>query len=386
MFLPGIASGGSTPRWAFLAVLVPIILFSIKVRLTLPHIFLGLLISYGALSFFWSTVGYDWALEMSRFLIVFGLFLIGSSLQSLRPIIIGCAIGLAINSIVVIAQVYGWQGIQQTVSPGGLFLNKNLGGEIAALILIGALYERIWWAIPLVLPSFILPHSRGSYAAFGAVALLWAFQKHPKTLVVLVSVAVFLFGYLYIIYPDGAVAERFSIWADVLDGSSWFGHGLGQLYSTYPEYASRVDTLAQRPEHAHNDLLELWYDLGIGSIVVIAFVRCLWRGTLQAEKAILVAFFVEGLFNFPLYMPATAALFALVAGSLAGSGPSLRDDINACRSLFRKSVAGFARFQDSDCSHENGRETVPIGIQDTKWDGICLRSGSQHGSPARENL
>ena len=64
-----------------------------------------------------------------------------------------------------------------------------------------------------------------------------------------------------------------------------------------------------------------------------------WRGQLKTERAIILAFIVEGLFAFPFYIPTTAAVFAIVAGRLSAHGPLLRDDFHACRVALRRRMA-----------------------------------------------
>lgn len=375
LFWPGIASAATTPRWAFLAIVVPVVLFSVKeIRLTSSHILLALIIAWVSIGFFWSTVSYDWMLGFSRLLIVAGTFLIGAQLQSLRPLLVGASIGLMLNSVLVIAQVYGFHSIQQVVSPAGLFMNKNLLAEFAGLVLVGVVYERIWWAIIPVLPSVILTESRGVYVTLISVVALLVFRKRPTVVVYLLAASIAVFGTYYLSHFDGSVMERLAIWRDTFAGYSWLGRGLGQFYVTYPEYATLVDTLAQRPEHVHNDLLELGYELGVGASMVIAFVVVTWRAALPTERAILLAFGVIGIFSFPFYMPATAAIFALVAGRLARAGASLRNDLDACRMAFRRSCAVSTRFFYSSLSLGERQQTIPPGISDQERASVSLHS------------
>jgi len=123
-----------------------------------------------------------------------------------------------------------------------------------------------------------------------------------------------------------------------MDNLTWFGHGWGQFYSTFPQHAVHIDTFLERPEHAHSDAIEIIYELGVGCVFAIAFLWSIGRTALATERAILAAFLVEGLFGFPFYMPATVAVFAIVAGRLAAAGPSLRDDLNACRAAIRNGM------------------------------------------------
>lgn len=380
LFWPGIAGAATTPRWAFLAVVVPAVLWFRQIKnITLAHLLLGCFLAWGGVSFFWGTVGYDWALTYAHFLMMAGLFVIAAEMKSVRGMIAGATVAMAVNSAVCYAQIQGWQGLGQLVKPGGLFLNRNVGSETAALLLIALVYKRMWWGIPLVLPSFIMQNNRGATAALIVVAALALLRTRPKILVAVVSVAAAFVSLHYIKYWDGPVDERFSIWFDTIDGYRWLGHGLGQFYGTYPSVATRIDTLAQRPDHAHNDLLELGYELGIGFVFVLAFVRSIWRNSLATEKAVLIAFAVEGMFGFPLYMPTTAAIFAVVAGRLAGAGPSLRDDLYAGRRLLRNWLERISDFCRGGKEHADGRPAVSAGIPHQELGWLPVRSGDREG-------
>jgi hypothetical protein len=97
---------------------------------------------------------------------------------------------------------------------------------------------------------------------------------------------------------------------------SFFGQGLGSFYHLYSWF-----------EHAHNDLLQVTYETGfLGILLFLGFMAyCLWSGPLP-ERLVLLAFLVEGLFDFPLYMPSTSFLAALAAGSILRSRDPVRLD------------------------------------------------------------
>lgn len=338
LFLPGISSPSVSVKWSFLALVVPLYLFLVRdIRIAVSHIFLGCILLYAAVSFMWSTVGYDFLLQYSHLLMIVGLFIIGSSLKSLRPLLIGTSIGLGINSVFVVLQFYSINLVQQATSPAGLFMNKNLLAEFAALVLVGLLYEKMWWWTIPVLPCLVFTEARGAILAIVVGIVL----KLRRSAVILSSMAAI--GLLYgLLNYDASMAQRIEIWWDTFSNLTWFGHGWGQFYSTYPEHAANMDTLLARPEHAHNDLMEMIYELGIGSVFIVGFIVSLWRSRLSTELAILAAFMVEALFGFPFYIPTTAAVFAIVAGRLCGAGPSLCDDFYACRMAVHGSMEKLA--------------------------------------------
>ena len=168
-----------------------------------------------------------------------------------------------------------------------------------------------------------------------------------------------------------------SIWRDTIRGMQWFGNGLGQYYITFPHYSILLDTLLARPEHVHNDYLEIVYEFGLGSVFVLVFGWSISRSSLPAERAMAMAFAVEAFLAFPLYMPTTAAVFALVAGRLAVSGPSLRDDLIAGRMALRNRMERIAKFCRGGVPYPVGGRPVSSGIPHQELGWIPLHRREQ---------
>lgn len=363
LFLPGIASAATTPRWAFLSVVVFLCLLFIKTtRITLSHILVVLFVLYCGMSLAWTPVIPDGVQALWKGIVLAGLFWLAAEVKSIRPVLIGAALGLTINSGVVIAQTLGWHRLPEIVSPGGLFMNKNMGAEIAVMVLVGVVAERLWWTIPGLLPSVFLPDARGALVALGAVVLAWIGGLFPRAVTIVCALIAASIGGYFILHYDSSVAQRFSIWFDTIAGFGFWGNGIGSFYSEYPHFATRVDTLLERPDHAHNDLLELIYELGLGASIAVAFFVSCYRTRAATERSILLAFFVEGCFSFSLHMPATAALFCFAAGRLAGAGPSLRDDIHAGRNSIRARLVVLSELCNGHRQSEKGGQDIPAGI------------------------
>jgi hypothetical protein len=335
-----------------LMLMIPAVQFLLKpARVTLSSILLLVCLAYATLSFLWAPFHYEFLYGYSHLLLLAGAFLVGASIQSLRPVLIGSAVGLGINSLFVCIQLYGWSIVPQVASPAGLFMNKNLLAEFSVLILLGLFYERLWlWIIP-VLPCVILTSGRGALVALVA-GLLLALPLWLGWMIAIVGVGA---GISYSFFAtDPSMLQRFDIWMDTLQSLTWFGHGWGQFYITFPQFATHMDTLLQRPEHAHSDILELIYEIGLGIILIVAFVASLWRNKLIPEQAILLGFLVEGLFGFPLYIPTTAVVFAIVAGRLSTAGPSLCADFNAGRDSLRIRMAALTGLPYSQSGTRDG--------------------------------
>lgn len=383
IYSPGIASAATTPKWAFLSIAVPVaILLRRTSKVTLAHVLIASLVLYAIVSLAWTTVFFDGINVTWKLILFTGLVWIGAEVKSIRSMLVGASLALWINSIVVIAQVHGWHGIPEVVSPGGLFLNKNMGAEFAVLILVGLICERIWWPIPGLMPSIIyvmFPNgpARGAWLALGIVCIGWVGSKFPRIVTVLLGLGLTAIAGHYILSYDSSVSQRMDIWADTVSGFKTWGNGIGSFYVDYPHYATHMDTLKERPDHAHNDFLELVFELGIGSLLAVAFFLSVYRVRLATERSIVLAFLVESCFGFPLAMPATFAAFAFSAGRLAGAGPSLRDDLVRGRDLLRAWLVGIAKFCRGDDQPEKRRTDFSAGISDQKCPVVyvdCLPS------------
>ncbi len=240
---------------------------------------------------------------------------------TLRQVYAAMAIGLTINSGVAIAQVYGWDFLSQANVPAGLFFNRNFGGEIAAMVLTGVIASRLWWAIPGILPTLVLSHCRGAWLALGVagIVLIWQYNRLAAASVGAVSAAA---GATYWL-GGSSIEQRFAVWRDTWDGVTFWGRGIGAFFTTFPEHSTRLDPLVFRPSTAHADLINLTYELGPGVLLLIGLLVYCLRAPLRAEHYVLIVFLTEGLVGFPLYLPATAFLAALVLGSLCRDRPEL---------------------------------------------------------------
>ena len=364
VFWAGTSNAAATPRWALLAIVIPIALVFTRIRVTSAHIVYVAFLLFAALSLSWSLVRYDALNALALYAMLGGVFFVAAQQTSLRPVYIGCALGLVVNAGVLIAEYYGWVAWPEVVPPGGLFMNLNLGSEFAALILVALIAERMWWFLPGPLATLLFQHNRGAAVALCAVASLYLFRFNRLAAVLLVSLSVGG-GLTYAVVGnlDASTEQRLRIWHDTIDGLTWRGRGIGSFYTTYPDKATREDTLAARPDHAHNDLLELTYELGPGVFAFIAFLWLTLRVNLWTERLVLWAFLVEGLFGFPLTMPATGFVFAAVAGRLCGSGPSLRSDFERGRVVLRRRILAFRDRRRFDGAAEIGRAGVPPELQ-----------------------
>lgn len=323
IYWPGIMGAPSTPRWALLSVAVPLLLWAVRIRLTLPSLVGGLFLAWCALSLLWTPDVYDGLHALWKFAILAGLFCWGMQ-QDPRPVFIGLGIGVTVNSVLMVAQAFGLDeglGIHQKSIPGGLFGNGNFAAEFAVLTLMGLIGYRLWWLTPFPVVAIMFTSARGAVVALAAAFLGWLWTKSRLASAALALAGVALGWFMlscsgHCVGHGGTGPQRLMVWNDTLGLITWHGQGIGSYLMSYPQHRFVF-------EHAHNDLLQIAAETGIGVFLFAAFLAFVAMGEGLTERLILLAFMVIGLVGYPLYLPGTAFVAALVAGRLCRSWPDL---------------------------------------------------------------
>jgi O-antigen ligase len=356
LYWPGIAGAATTPRWGLLAIVLPLLLLGRpKQEITAGHILGFLFLAWSAVSVLWTPNKLDGLYECAKLIILAQAFCMGCSVN-LRSCVGGMAVGLLPSTVLLMIEPWYPDLVYRTTTHAGLFINSGSLGEISALVLIGLVYglgteadesgkpqdradsllSRIWLHVrhrPLtallivgILPCVIIPQSRGSWLALIAAFTLWLWSKSKLAAIGLVVAALILFTYsLHIAFHISSVTQRIGLWSDAISGLTWLGHGIGSLWTDYAPLSNTLDIFKERPEHIHNDWLEIVFEGGvIGAALLVGFVAIVIRAS-GVERAILVGFGAEALVGFPLHVPATAFLAALALGSLVGGRSSIRD-------------------------------------------------------------
>lgn len=321
-FYRGIHDVAAMPKWVALGFLVPLVLIKINVRMTALHYWGAALVILSTVSLLWTEIVYDGVYEIWHLLLLAGVFLIAAELDSIEWPLMAFTLGTGVSGIVAILQVFGifWIETLHNGYASGLFLNQNFMAEAcAAAIVIAA--SRKWW--PLVVmnaPGVVFVGARGAILGLMAAAFVWLWQRNRRSSFVLVMLlAVTMAGLTFYKRGDniGSVNERLAIWADTWDGVTFFGHGIGSFFTQYPVKATRIDVALNRSEYAHNEALNILFELGLpGLVVVSGFVWVLWARAGIDERMVLACLGAIALVGFPLRLPATAFCFALVAGGV----------------------------------------------------------------------
>jgi hypothetical protein len=313
--LSPLPDGSVGARWAVLSVGVPLLLCYAPTHCVMIAL---AVVAWPAVTLAWSPdplVGVElwW-----HFLLLAAVVAIAP--VNMRPVYLAIGIGLAINSAVVVQQLGGAEPVEHLagMNATGLFFNKNQQNDFVALATIGLLsVGPVGWALAAVaaLPLTVAPLSRAPLMALCSAGAAAAGRRWP----LLIPAGVVLAAGLLLAFvgmPGRLVsnAQRAQTWLDMAGNLTFFGHGLGSFQWAYPEM-----------EYAHSDMLQIVYELGAPGIAAMIAGICyiLWSGP-GIERLVVLAFMVEGLFDFVLYQPATGFLAALAAGHILRVRAGLR--------------------------------------------------------------
>jgi hypothetical protein len=180
------------------------------------------------------------------------------------------------------------------------------------------------------LPTFALGN-RSPWLAVGVcgVAYLWQRSRVLGGIALAALPAALYVGSLPIwvhAHIFDSVWERAGTWQDTLSGFTMFGRGLGSFIATFPLFQHHTSALFLRFEEAHNDPLQIIYELGIGGLVLIGLIG--WQITKANRSPAwygLLAFIIEGLFGFPLIKPVTSIIAFACAGAVFGRRDFVRE-------------------------------------------------------------
>lgn len=331
VYWPGLVSAAVAPRWAVVIVGCSLALALGKAPLmrapSLGHLFGALFLLYALLSTAWSLSPLDSIGSEAQLLLgLFPAFVLGARTKDMTPVWVGLALGgwVLLGSYFVVDTDFS----RQMYGHGGVFLNRDFAGAFAAAAAVGALYGLSRYPRLVQLGLFLGPLAALLYSqCVGAVLALVAAvvvaegAKLPRIrrvwywLAALGLVGVTVTAALVLI-PEKAtnVMIRFGKWDYVTANLSVFGRGANTMGAAFPFISS------------DNDLIDLLWDFGIGSVPLIALViYALWANRAAAERWVLLVLIFDGFSSTPLRLPATAYIAALVLGRLCADGVCVLD-------------------------------------------------------------
>lgn len=316
-FVPGIMSAAVVPRWAIIALGVPLVS---QIRMQIPTV-LQVAIAAG---FAWTAASImhapdqmDSLLQLFLMACLFGVMAAASQFDTLDQAIEGLCWGLGLSGVVcIVALLVGHPILAQANPklPSGLFYNSEVMVELAAPIVVWAIVKHRWLLVGVATVPMLFNASRISFVVV-ALGLLFAFWPRAWRARIAISGAVAvalvaLVGYLTFGNPDslkfGSAASRMASWLTAIYSITPVGHGFGFWRAAHGG-----------EEFAHSDVLQAFAEIGLGALLfAVVPVYALRNRRDHAERAAFFVICIELVVSFPLHVPATGFLAALLAGYL----------------------------------------------------------------------
>lgn len=321
-FIPGIMSSALAGRWAVIAIGIPLVgqisfRFSPVIQATL------------AMGFAWAIASLmitpdvkDASLQLFFMILLIAVMGAASQVETLDGAMAGMCWGVGISSALCLFTIlWGHPVVAQTSSYyAGLFFNSEVLTELAAPLLVWAICSRRWdLAAATVVP--VLVNTSRVAALVVVLSLLYAYRPRSKWVwLAMMAGGAAVLGTLLWHYSMGnskvgSALLRIFDWEWTALSITPSGRGIGWF---------RVTHMGE--EFAHSDVLQAMAELGLGSLcfaVIPFYIFRNSRGT-YAERAAFFAICIEMVISFPLHVPATAFLAALLTGYLASDRPVVR--------------------------------------------------------------
>jgi hypothetical protein len=310
-YLPGAASATVVGRWAVLAVGSTVCLAFIRRPLVgWAHAWALALLLWAAVSVFWSVSPFDTIGESLHWLWLFVLFIVASQFRNAVAMVHALGFGLVASVPILLLQLMGFTPVVAADPLAGLFISRNTLGEISAVCLVWALARQVWVHVPATAFLVIASGSRGAWLAV-VVGVLWFVERWWQRLAIVAAMVVVIVVWSFVRDSNDPLASavaRLDAWRLVLANLTLLGRGLETFASLAPQY-----------EFVHNDTLQLVFELGIGSCLIVPIGFYAIRGR-EPETAALIALAGASLVSFPLHQPMGAALMATLSGFVVGAG------------------------------------------------------------------
>jgi hypothetical protein len=317
-YWPTLPDAAFVPRWALIAVALACVstLDPRNLPVLLRYV-LGFLVVIAALSLIGSPDARSGTLDLFYIVILCGVMLLGAELDSLDDVMVGMAFGL-MPSVALSAWQYfgGWSPVPVR-GPAGFLFNSEVLAELCALVAVWCCVSRRLWLAGILAVPIVLCQSRiGAIAA--AAAVLYGLRP-PARWLFPASVILLMLGIASVVSlgPEKFTfaVHRAMIWGAMAATFVPLGNGLGWFAAVHP-----------LEQYGHSDVLQAFAELGIAALALatIPFLALTGNRGTNAERALFVAVCIEAMVSFPLHLPASGFVAAIVAGYLVSVRPVVR--------------------------------------------------------------
>ncbi len=309
-YWPGIYSGFANPKWWAMSIGLAVVPWGFRNLDPVIAACAAAGVLMAALSLLITPHFYGAILQLIFIILLCGVAVGAAALDDVGPVIAALSWGVAISVAASVLQFFGWY-IAPHTGYSGFYLNPEVMGELAAPLFVWAFWRKRWAIAAVMAVSVSLCHSRIALLVVGCGLLFgWRVSARVKMACVMVLViagiaAVALAGQ----GKDISGLHRIMYWGTAILSLVPGGRGLAWWSAAHP---------FPMEEFVHSDVLQAMLELGLGSVFFLAIpVMVLQRSGGIAERAAYIAICVEALVSFPVHLPASGFLAAVLTGYLA---------------------------------------------------------------------
>jgi len=245
---------------------------------------------YAATSLFWSSG--DLAVNAAQISVLAGAFFLGVWMRNIKEVWVYYETFVCL----CFAVSFGYWLLYDSNE----LLNPNILGCALALGLAAAIGYRHWVFLAVVPVGLWFCASRAAWAGAAAAVFVGFWHTYRATGWCLALLSILGATLAPKISASESLWHRLGVWQDTLNNLSFWGAGWGAWADAYHGFALHRNMTLMFPPHAYNDILELLFDLGIGSVLIWALVAVSLEGRDRTDRLVLIVFFVLSLTYFPL--------------------------------------------------------------------------------------
>lgn len=357
IYWPGTVGAPSMPRWAILSIGLPLAstLDPRSVPVWARIVFVSAL-AYAAVVTAWSPRPWGGYFDLFCVALLGLTALAAANCRDRTPALLGLGCAAAISGVLGVLQYAGWFTYVPHAGIAGLFLNSEVLAELLAPLLVWALWKRRFVLAAVLATPLVIGNSRIALAAvlFG---LWWGWTPDRRWLkgAALLAIAVAAVSAL-LLMKGQSTGMRFMLWGTAILSMTPLGSGVGWWSAAHP---------FPWEEYVHSDVLQAFVEMGPAAALFLVFpVWLLWRRDANiAEQSAFAAVVAEAFVSFPLHVPATAFLAAVLAGGLAGD-----------RHRVRRLDGGFADARGGLAGPQAAFSRAMAGGSRCHGDGVPFRS------------